>query len=79
MFVRVGRSHNDRIPLNGSLGMFGGKMVAPTDTQHTAMVKTIEGPTIGVTGFMFATEIRYSLGFGVPIASTGYFVKLPSS
>jgi len=55
-----------------------GALVTPTSTRVN-MVDTLTGPTIGVSGFVFASEIKFSLGFGTSLASMGSYGKVTVS
>lgn len=44
-----------------------------------AGVKSLDGISVGATGFVFATDIRFMLGLGIPAATAGPYVRLVTS
>lgn len=51
----------------------------PTITEKVDLVKSLQGISVGATGFVFATDIRFMLGLGIPAANAGPYVRLVTS
>jgi len=65
--------------LNGPLGMEGGKVVIPTLEEKQAMVNSMGGISLGASGVVLATEIRFLVGLGTPVFIAGPYSKFIGS
>lgn len=51
----------------------------PTITEKKSIIDSLSGVSVGVNGFVFATEMRVMLGLGVPAVNAGPYARLVTS
>jgi hypothetical protein len=65
--------------LDGPMGFDGTTLTTPVFSVRESLMDSIQGVSVGVNGLVVATEFRFALGIGLPVAGAGPYASMIAS